>query len=173
MTNGLFTCIGCRFWSHTLRAVALAFGCFVASAFSGMDRSLAQAAGESRPAVGAAGGTHAPTQLPLIGGTQKLGVKLHLGPTGKPCLKVEGHVKAQTMNPNIFNHMITVRNDCSQPIKMQVCYYQSQHCAPLEVPGYGRKEATLGIMPAMKEFRFEYREQFGQGLGFGKNTGIN
>jgi hypothetical protein len=63
--------------------------------------------------------------------------------------------------------MITANNDCSQPIKAQVCYYQSQHCIPIDVPGYGRKEAMLGIMPAMNAFRFEYREQFDQGLGLG------
>jgi hypothetical protein len=144
--------------------LALVLGWAVPAAAQG----LAPPAGnEARPALGATGGARPPAQLPLLGGTQTLGVKVHLGPTGKPCLKVQGYVKAQTINPNIFNHLILVSNDCSQPIKMQVCYYQSQHCAPVEVPGYGRREATLGIMPAMKEFRFEYREQFGQGLGFG------
>ena len=108
-----------------------------------------------------------PVRLPLFSGSQNATIQMHRGPTGKPCLNVQGYVQQQVVNPNIFNHMIMVSNDCSQPIKMQVCYYQSQHCTPVEVPGYGRKDATLGIMPAMKDFRFEYREQFDQGPGFG------
>ena len=63
--------------------------------------------------------------------------------------------------------MILANNDCSQVIKLKVCYYQSQRCVPFAVPPYGRKEVVLGIMPAMKEFQFEYREQFD--LGFGAN----
>jgi hypothetical protein len=31
---------------------------------------------------------------------------------------------------------------------------------PLTIPAYSRREIVLGIMPAMKEFRYEYREQF-------------
>jgi len=45
-----------------------------------------------------------------------------------------------------------------------VCYYQSQQCVPLDVPAYGRKEVVLGIMPAMNQFQFEYRESFNQGM---------
>ena len=85
---------------------------------------------------------------------------MHLGPTGKPCLSVNGGAEPQIVNPKIFTHMIMASNNCSQLIKIQVCYYQSQQCVPLEVPGYGRKEIVLGIMPSMNQFRFEYRELF-------------
>ena len=151
-----------------LRTLALVLASLLGLGTLATAQSVAAPSGsEARPALGASGGTRPAAPLPLLGGTQTLGVKVHLGPTGKPCLKVAGYAKAQTINPNIFNHLILVSNNCSQPLKLQVCYYQSQHCAAVEVPGYARKEATLGIMPAMKEFRFEYREQFGQGLGFG------
>jgi hypothetical protein len=30
----------------------------------------------------------------------------------------------------------------------------------MEVPGDERKEAILGTLPAMKDFRFEFRERF-------------
>jgi hypothetical protein len=126
----------------------------------------------SASALGSTGGMRPPAQLPLLNGTQGAGVKMHLGPTGKPCLTVLGYANPEIVNPNIFNHMITVNNDCSQVIKMQVCYYQSQQCVPLDVPGYGRKEVALGIMPAMKQFRFEYREKFDQGMG-GLGVGLN
>jgi len=89
-----------------------------------------------------------------------MGAKLHRNPTGQPCLTVNGVAQSQTINPKIFTHVIFASNGCSQPIKIQVCYYKSQHCIPVDVPGYGRKEAVLGILPAMKDFRFEYREHF-------------
>jgi hypothetical protein len=126
----------------------------------------------SAPGLGSTGGMRPPTQLPLLNGTQHAGVKMHLGPTGKPCLTMFGHAEPQIVNPDIFNHIIMASNDCSQPIKVRVCYYQSQQCIPLDVPGYGRKEVVLGIMPAMNQFRFEYREQFDQGMG-GLGTGLN
>jgi hypothetical protein len=120
---------------------------------------------DGAPTVGGTSGMRPPTQLPLLSGTQSAGAKVHLGPTGKPCLTVFGSAKSQVINPNIFEHIIMASNNCSQSIKMKVCYYQSAQCIPLEVPAYGRKEVVLGIMPAMNQFRFEYREQFNQGMG--------
>ena len=124
------------------------------------------------PALGGAGGVRPPTPPPLLNGTQNAAVKMHLGPTGKRCLTVIGYAQPQIVNPNIYDHMISASNDCSHPIKMQVCYYQTRQCIPVDVSAYGRKEAVLGIMPAMKQFQFEYREQFDQGMG-GIGTGLN
>jgi hypothetical protein len=114
----------------------------------------------SRPILGNTGNLRPPSQLPIIGNGDNAGVKQHRGPTGKPCLAVAGYAQAEVVNPKIFEHIIMASNSCSQPIKFQVCYYLSQHCVPADVPGYGQKEVTLGIMPALKDFRFEYREQF-------------
>jgi hypothetical protein len=43
---------------------------------------------------------------------------------------------------------------------MRVCYYESQECIPMEIPGGERKEAILGTLPSTKDFRFEFREKF-------------
>jgi hypothetical protein len=112
----------------------------------------------SRPALGGAG-LRTPSQAPLFGGLNRY-AQHHYGPSGKACLTVTGSAVPQTINPHIFEHLILADNGCGQRIKMHVCYYQSQHCVPTEVPAYGRKEVVLGIMPALKEFRFEFREQF-------------
>jgi len=120
----------------------------------------------SRPILGGAG-VLPPTQLPSFSGSQNATVRMHSDPTGKPCVKILGYAQQQVVNKNIFDHMISASNNCSQTITVHVCYYQSQHCTSIDVPAYGRKEALLGIMPAMKDFRFEYTEKFDQGSVFG------
>lgn len=117
--------------------------------------------GAPRPSVGGTWGLGRPNQLPLISGSQDMAAQVHLDPVGKPCLTVYGYAKQQVINPNIYEHTIYASSNCARPIKLRVCYYHSQQCAPMVVPGYERRETILGIMPQMKEFRFEYWEQFG------------
>jgi hypothetical protein len=114
----------------------------------------------SVPIVGGTGGLRAPEQSPIISGIEGRSPKVHLGPTGKPCVRVDGFANAQSINPNIYNHLIRATNSCSQRIKMQVCYYKTQHCVQIELGPYDHKDAALGIYPALKDFRFEYTEQF-------------
>jgi hypothetical protein len=86
--------------------------------------------------------------------------KHHLSPTGKACLSLYGHSKAQVINPKIFEHWVSATNGCGQTIKLQVCYSKTQDCIPMEVPPWGRKDAVLGIYPSLSDFRFEAKEQF-------------
>ncbi len=103
------------------------------------------AAAGSRPTFGASAGTE---------------VLRHRDFTGKPCLTVTGSARAHTVDPNLYDHVITAQNGCPQRIAMQVCYYRSHNCIAMEVPGGERKEAILGILPSAKDFRFEFREKF-------------
>lgn len=118
---------------------------------------------QASPMAGSTGGLSVPAQAPHLSISPNTPAHIHLGPTGQPCLTMGGVAEQQTMNPNIYNHMIIGLNACSQSIKVKVCYYGSDdNCTKLDVPAYGRKEALLGIMPAMKDFRFQYTEQFDQ-----------
>jgi hypothetical protein len=109
--------------------------------------------------VGSGGGLAPPITAPLVSG-EDAGIRRHLGPSGKACLNVRGQSRSEKINPKLFEHMIVVVNQCSERIKLQVCYYQSHHCMMMDLPSFGRSEAILGIMPAMSGFRFEFREQF-------------
>jgi hypothetical protein len=111
-----------------------------------------------RPTVGGVG-LPPPSIASTIGGEGR-DIRKHLNPIGKPCLVVGGEAKPQTINTNIFEHVIVANNSCSQVIKLQVCYYKSDHCAPMMVPAYSRSHVVLGIMPTMRDFRYEYRETF-------------
>jgi hypothetical protein len=130
-------------------------------ALSGLVQAQGLSTSSNGGVVGGAGGLTSPTRTPLLNG-ENAGTKRHTGPTGKPCLTVNGEAQRETINPKLFEHMIIAQNDCSRRIKMQVCYYQSQHCVAMNVPPYGRQDLVLGIMPEMSGFRFEFRELFDQ-----------
>lgn len=84
----------------------------------------------------------------------------HRSPSGTPCLAVSGFARPHTTVSTLYDHVVAVKNNCAQRISLQVCYYRTQDCLPVEVPGGERKEAILGTMPSTKDFRFEFREKF-------------
>jgi hypothetical protein len=84
----------------------------------------------------------------------------HMGPTGKPCLTLDGSTKAQTINKDIYEHWVSAANSCGQHIKVRVCYYKTSDCITMDVPPWGRTASVLGIYPALKDFRYEAKEQF-------------
>ena len=113
----------------------------------------------SRPTVG---GTLPGPELPppTFGASAGTEILRHRNPAGRPCLAVDGFARPQTMNPNLYDHVISVTNSCAQRIGLKVCYYQTQECISMEVPGDEDKIAILGTMPSTKDFRFEFREKF-------------
>jgi hypothetical protein len=88
--------------------------------------------------------------------------KQTLDANGQPADPNDPGVQPQPSGPKIFEHSIVARNNCSTLIKLKVCYYHTQSCVPIEVPAYGRKDALLGIYPSLKDFRYEYVEQFSE-----------
>jgi hypothetical protein len=80
--------------------------------------------------------------------------------TGKPCLTVTGSTRAHFKIPNLYDHVINVSNACPQRITIRVCYFRTENCIPMEIPGSENKQALLGAMPSAQEFGFEFREKF-------------
>jgi hypothetical protein len=140
-----------------LTVALLAFTAFICSAFA---QSGAEPLGNSsRPAVGGAS-VRAPTAAPTIGASNGSDILRHRGPTGRDCLAVGGLARPHVANREVYDHVITVTNNCPQRIALQICYYRSQDCISVEVPGGERKETILGTLPAVKDFRYEFREKF-------------
>jgi hypothetical protein len=110
----------------------------------------------SGPAFGQNGAPLARNILPDLNAL----ARSHLTPTGKPCLVLRGHVEGQTLNKNIFEHSVLATNNCGQNIKVKVCYHNSEDCITVDVPPYGKKDTVLGIYPALKDFRYDAKEQF-------------
>lgn len=80
--------------------------------------------------------------------------------TGAPCLVVSGTDRPQVIDPALSNDVITVTNRCPQRIALRVCYYQSEDCILMDIPGEEREEAVLGTSPSTTGFQFEFREKF-------------
>jgi hypothetical protein len=120
----------------------------------------AQAVTTERPVFGASRGLRAVTPPPALDDPANAGAKVHRDPYGKPCVGVFGLSRPQVVNTKMFDQTIIADNHCSALIKLKVCYYGSLTCLPVEVPPYGRKETLLGFFPTMKEFRYQYTEQF-------------
>lgn len=114
----------------------------------------------SRATEGAAGGIDNPDALPGFQTSGNDEILRHRDFTGKPCLTVSGSARPEAIDPDMYDDVITAQNVCPQHIAIQVCYFQSQECIPMDVPGGERKEAILGSLPATQDFQFEFREKF-------------
>jgi hypothetical protein len=81
----------------------------------------------------------------------------HLNPSGKPCVTIHPISRAQILNKNIYDHNLLINNECSQKIRLSVCYYQAENCSTMSIGGYARQLELFGIFPE-KDFRIQYRE---------------
>ena len=83
--------------------------------------------------------------------------QLHVNPVGKPCVEVHPAAEAQAINRNVYDHNLLIDNQCSQTIRLWVCYYRSRTCSIFPIAGYRRQLKLFGISPE-RDFRIEYRE---------------
>ena len=114
----------------------------------------------SRPTLGGTQGMHIPAETPTFGSSGNTDILRHRDATGKPCVSIGGFSRPHIINEHLYDHVIVGVNTCAQRIRVQVCYYNSNSCVPLEIPGGERREVILGTQPAEKDFRFEFREKF-------------
>lgn len=83
----------------------------------------------------------------------------HKDPSGLPCVSVNAMSQPQIVNPKIYDHILVIKNTCSQPVGLKLCYYQSSTCINTSIAAYTRRQQALGISPEA-EFRFSYTEDF-------------
>jgi hypothetical protein len=94
--------------------------------------------------------------LPSLDGSRIAddGVGGQVGLNARPCLSVEGYVKTQIINKDIYEHWIRARNSCGQYIKIRVCYPESETCIVMNVPPWESQNAVLGIAPKAPYFQY-------------------
>lgn len=110
-----------------------------------------------RPTVGATAGIAMPQSPSSLTGPQ---TSRHRGSDGRVCIRVSAVARPGAGTSRLFSHWIITENTCSTTIRLQVCYYGTRDCTDVAVLGNSRKETILGMMPAVSDFRFEYRERF-------------
>ena len=84
---------------------------------------------------------------------------VHVTLAGQPCVTIFPLIAPDIAIHGTFFHNLLASNACSARITLQACYYATSDCVIIQLPPYGRTETTLGMIPGVKEFRFEYREQ--------------
>jgi hypothetical protein len=141
-----------------MRLVVFA-ACLVVCGSASAQNGLPQYPNSSSPVVGGAGNS-APAQTPRIGASGGSEILRHRDFTGKACLDVDGFARPHVVNNNLYDHVISAVNNCPRQISITVCYYQTDDCVRMDIPGNERKEAILGTMPSTKDFGFEFREKF-------------
>jgi hypothetical protein len=85
---------------------------------------------------------------------------IHRDPLNRPCLQIEAASRQEVINPDIYDHVVSVYNRCQKTIKLRICYYKSNHCIDLEVQPLKRVDGILGRFPNMQFFRYSYQEKF-------------
>ena len=91
---------------------------------------------------------------------ENAGLTIHRDALNRPCLDIEAGSQQHVINPDVYDHVVSVYNRCLTTIKLRVCYYNSDHCIDMDVPAQQRKDGVLGIYPNMQYFRYSYREKF-------------
>ncbi len=94
----------------------------------------------------------------LRGGTGPSRETPHRDALGNLCLAVQPLARPRVANPNVYDHVLVLDNQCLQTIKTRACYTESDQCVEADVPGLTRKDVLLGISSAIKYFSYELRE---------------
>lgn len=139
---------------RTVFALSLAAGVCLPQARA---QSIQTSSPNERPGVGGSLGVTAKPHTDPSSGTY---TRHHRSATGAACLTLWGGAKPFTNNANLFNHWVYAKNQCSERIRIKVCYYSSRNCIDMDVPGHEKKEAILGTLPSVKDFKYEYTERF-------------
>jgi hypothetical protein len=100
------------------------------------------------------------SRLTLQNGGENAALITHRDALGKPCLDFEAASKRHVINPDVYDHVVSIQNRCSKLIKLKLCYFKSDQCLDVEVPAQQRKDTVLGIYPRMQNFRYSYQEKF-------------
>ncbi|MCK1269277.1 MULTISPECIES: hypothetical protein [unclassified Bradyrhizobium] len=73
---------------------------------------------------------------------------------GRPCLDVEAAARTHAINPDLVDHVISVKNNCPRKIEAKICYLGSDRCNSVTVDGFKRVDTILGSANKVRFFRY-------------------
>jgi len=72
----------------------------------------------------------------------------------RPCLDADAISRRQTVNPDMVDHIVSIKNNCSKLIAVKVCYFKTDACKSFNLGGYQRHDVLLGAMSKVYQFRY-------------------
>jgi hypothetical protein len=78
---------------------------------------------------------------------------------GRPCLDIEAVARRRTIDPQMLDHVVSVKNNCPRNIHAKICYFNSEHCNDLVVAAYKRVDTILGTMRGVRFFRYSISQK--------------
>ena len=158
--------------SYLSKLVAFLLSFATCAASNGQQLSAPTNTAPGHPIEGGIGGNQ--PQSPALSQLRPR-VKVHQDASGKPCVTIAAHSLPKAdfrkifggeqpsdgtdIKLKTFEHIISAHNHCALTVRLRVCYYGSQNCLPLDVPGHDDGEVSLGISPELG-FHYQYTEQF-------------
>lgn len=78
---------------------------------------------------------------------------------GRPCLDIEAAARAQVVDSQMLDHVVSLKNNCPRVIHAKVCYFNSNRCNEVVVQGYKRVDTILGTMRGISFFRYSISQR--------------
>lgn len=110
-------------------------------------------------AVWAQSSTTSFSKLTMQGPAEQIGTSIIRDALGRPCLDAEAAARAHVVNPDLKDHVVSLKNNCPRLIKVKVCYYNSDHCQEMVLQGYRRSDIILGSMRGVDRFRYSLTQK--------------
>lgn len=76
---------------------------------------------------------------------------------GRLCYETYAVARAHVVEPDVYDHIISFKNNCTKPLKLKACYLNSDRCAPVDLRPYMRTEVIIGTMKNMRFFKYVVR----------------
>jgi hypothetical protein len=98
--------------------------------------------------------TETSPRITMQGPAEDAGAPIIRDALNQPCLNVEAAARPRVVNPDIVDHVVSVKNICPRLIKVKVCYFKSEHCNSFDLSGYQRVDTVLGTMTKITAFKY-------------------
>lgn len=78
---------------------------------------------------------------------------------GRLCLDVEAAGRKQTVNPQMVDHVVSLKNNCAKSLRLKVCYLNSDHCNDVDLQPFKRVDTILGSARGNSFFRYTIKQK--------------
>lgn len=103
--------------------------------------------------------TSSTPRLTMQGPAEQTGAPSLRDALGRPCLDVEAASRAHVVNPQMLDHVVSLKNNCVRQVSAKVCYFSTDRCKDVVLPAYKRADIILGTMRSVNTFRYSISQK--------------